>query len=589
MVTAEQITGDDTSIPHLLGPLTAGAGDWVLADGDDRWPIHGDIFDRVYWPAGSGKVRAAYKVPWTSLVPMPEEFEVLTIDSDELQHGAAGDFLAIGVERECWVIPARTVRDHFEPVDDPAPGKIKLFVSYSHSTVEDLGSEFLESLRSNFDQDDIAGSFHQFLDLDSLEPGDAWNYEITKAFAVADVVLIIVSDEWAKDPKGFARSRELPLAYQAREDHGTEIKPVIVTKRGIKAWESVIGKRGLDGQLLDIGGVSAKQLQDSDPTQIYYETYDFLMSISEDRAEHVDRRERRNDAPALEVVLAGLRVDRPAPTTPVGSAGSSPVARAGAIPSAAWSRAVETSEWVATMTVGAPNIVSIDGSGFLLDGPNGSKALRGSSSPNEARTALESIVAADDGSIVGAHSAGGFVIAETSGLPAWWPHQVSLLPDERVRAIRRDGRSYTLLLSRSDSHRTARLDSSGLLFSPTGPQGSRVDQAAADGLSFVGLTDNALTVGRLSFAGLPDENAVVLDVSSCTTVKGAHTVAAVVSGASGAALIVREAAGQRRWLPMPPNSTKSAVIQTAVGVQVAVQVGRSIQAWNESDLWPLDS
>jgi hypothetical protein len=202
---------------------------------------------------------------------------------------------------------------------------------------------------------------------------------------------------------------------------------------------------------------------------------------------------------------------------------------------------------------------------------------------------LESIVAADDGTIVGAHSAGGFVIAETSSVPAWWPHQVVLLPDERVRAIRRDGRSYTLLLSRSDSNRTARLDSSGLLFSPMGPQGSRVDQAAVDGLSFVGLTDNALSVGRLSFTGLPDENPNFLDVSSCATVKDGHTVAAIVSSASGASLIVRDATGQRRWLPLPPNATKAAVLRSADGVQVAVQVGRSIQAWNVGDLWPLHS
>lgn len=80
-------------------PLSAQAGDWLVTDGSESWPVEAALFIATYEQTDDGQY---VKVASVKAVRMKEDFQVNTLEG--AANGAEGDWLCQGAHGELWPI-----------------------------------------------------------------------------------------------------------------------------------------------------------------------------------------------------------------------------------------------------------------------------------------------------------------------------------------------------------------------------------------------------------------------------------------------------------------------------------------------------
>jgi hypothetical protein len=111
VVTAIQQQEDfSVNVAWQENPLTASAGDWLISDGNEQWPVAADIFANTYRQVGVDKY--VKEAPLLAL-QMDQPFKVKTPEGEAF--ASAGDYLVQGPAGESWPIPKEIFEKNYEP------------------------------------------------------------------------------------------------------------------------------------------------------------------------------------------------------------------------------------------------------------------------------------------------------------------------------------------------------------------------------------------------------------------------------------------------------------------------------------------
>ena len=600
----------DTVVHRRGGDLWARKGDWIVTDvagrkvagQRDRWPVPAAAFAGSYRLHGDADPNAEHRcdaMGWTSMCLMADEFEV---ELDEELHasgpprGQAGDYLALGLDHT-WVVPADLVEERYTRFEDPAPGKLKFFLSYSRNDSGAVGP-YIADLKARLERDPRGAV--AFLDTEEIVAGDAWAQTTAGHIAWSDFFVTIVGTEWLREPGGIARRFELPLALLARAEHGCKIA-AIHHERHVGDGELMRAATSLSGgefqlkanqnQILavDLGDddvrwkqaeVNAKVLIDS--WKVPSERIQVARNRTAARATALERLQGRVSADLVSPAAGPLAPPSAATVTP--SAVAAPAVSRPTIPTPRstvgrgqgcwrlWPRAGEPPDLVGVI---GRAITVLDTDVRILEPDGGIPSA---------------LVGSDDRSALLVQNEAGLICLEARGSISAARRSPTVRPIPEldavsVLAMRRDGRAMSVLYTDEGQTWECRLDGQGRTYGRSFQLDGEARIAAARATSFVAYGDGPRPVLGYLEAALLDGEVSPIAIASCVDpVSSDRRCTAVLTELDGQRVVVTLADGDVHRFPVEDDADTLDLVSSAGEVFVGVGTPATVSVWSLAEV-----
>jgi len=575
-----------------------GAGYWIVADGDEEWPVRSDIFAQTYvYKADirSDRIQPVERFIWTSLLRMDREFRVMSPESlAGPQIGQRGDFLAFGAFDDCWMIPADVVDEKglYEEIPLPEGNTPNIFLSYSRGDAKAGGIDVLAALEKYLRGNDrvMRTRCNVFFDRNRLTGGEPWREEILEAIACADLVAVIVGKSWlfraCESGEGVAFLNELPLAVLNTRRRGQIVTVAFdISMSKLEESPTVLVLNGyfrLDGSTA-IGPLESAQLDE--------ERVAAVGKILIEKASDAMTARRSIPSPHFDEILGPVPARDPAPA-PRPAPETSPDDTA---PISLTTRRVEPSylgprvdgAWVALHGGDEPTIITVDGASLVgLAEQSDEVADLVFGRP------IDAVVASDDGTALAVLAGGRLRIVETGARPRVWPSLSVELPSPTARplAMLRSGRTYAVQVSDEERRHVLVADSGGVARERVPPASGGAVMAAVSGSEFIDMADDrgpraVKAVRGLSKAGLR----TWLSIDGAKETLGRSSVdvlAGLGRTKAGDTILAVQRGAELRALPVDPKATSVAVTRAApIGESlVIIQIGDELSGWRVDEI-----
>jgi len=592
---ARQLTDPET-IKAGWGDMTAEEGAWRIADRatGEQWLIADELFADTYAsrtkPDHAGWIEVR-KFVWTSMVEIPTDFRVDTLEGPS--SGDKGDFLAIGFKGDTWVVKGENVGDgkKYRPIAcDPTQRKI--FISYARDDHSEVKNEVLpkgEAIQELAKYLDRTHKCKVFFDLESIEETDEWLNHILNGIAAADVVLIVVGAGWIQND-GVARTREFPLALWANVERKTAVVPVLLDVDRGDLPRSVPGF-GDESYSFEDHHLGTKSFMD------FFDSLGYRHGVKspalkwsqgiwptiERRYQEVLTERAASTSEPIESILKLVESETHRNGSPMLPEAPSPPQA----PSK-WRSPRGRGSWVVFSTGTSVRSAAVDGSNVVFRDANPSSGNETTSIAIGAP--VDAAVAADDGSALAVLAGGVLRIVDCGSTPHLWSAQFDLPAPTCVPiALRRQGRSYTILWSDDETRYVSRLDSGGGIRLVDSASGG-LQVAAATGGDFVGIDfDGQLTASPAAGVLMQPDVGRWLSIDAArpwTLEPRAHTIAGLFEDRGGDKFAVVADGTVARRLAVRSEATRVAVARSkeAVPEWIVVEAGSDLTGWRIEDL-----